>query len=68
MKYAHYISVDHKLAADAVEKTKLNKDSLSCSSQMHDYCILLHIDPYLANSIGFRAELKCTFAIDVPAC
>lgn len=37
-KYGHYISVDQKLAADAVEEVKIDrnlKDSIACSPQMH---------------------------------
>ena len=52
-KYGPYVSVDQKLAVDAVEEVKIDKS-------LKDYS--MQPDPFLDSSIGYRVELRFTFA------
>ena len=59
-KYGPYISVDRKLAVDAVEEVKIDKslnDNIQCNPNF-----IQHIKQFLDSSIGYRVELRFTFA------
>ena len=58
-KYGPYISVDQKLAVDAVEEVKIDKSLKDTSNAIHNFIPL--IDQSLDSSIGYRVELRFTF-------